>query len=118
MKKVLIIDDEVDICYLLGSILKNKNLQTEYVNSLSEAKEILQDHQPSLVFIDNHLPDGRGVDFIGEIKKMFPSIKVVMITAYDTSADKNIAIRSGVDGFIGKPFTKDSIYKTLEEVSN
>jgi DNA-binding NtrC family response regulator len=117
MSKVLIIDDEIDICYLLSGILKHKDLQPNYVNSLSDAVSALEKEKPSIVFLDNHLPDGMGMDFIGHIKKNCPDTKIVMITAYDTSADRSKAIELGVDKFIGKPFTRDIIYQTVEQLA-
>jgi len=116
--KALIVDDEIDVCYLLTAILNCKNLQASYVNSINEAKRVLQEENPSIVFLDNHLPDGFGVSFIKEIKKINPSVKIVMITAYDTSADRDKAYHQGVDYFIGKPFTKEIIFKTVEELVN
>jgi DNA-binding response OmpR family regulator len=117
MANVLIIDDEIDICYLLSGILKHKNLQPNYVNLLSDAPDAIKKHSPSIIFLDNHLPDGMGMDFIHYIKKHSPSTKIIMITAYDTSADRTKALELGVDGFIGKPFTRDIIYQTVEQVT-
>lgn len=114
--KALIVDDEVDVCYLLGAMLRHKNLQTSYVNSISDAKRALSEHNPSIVFLDNHLPDGFGVNFIEEIRRLYPTVKIIMITAHDTLADRNKAYKNGVDQFIGKPFTRDAIFKTLESV--
>lgn len=116
--KVLIIDDETDICYLLSTLLKQKNLDTAYVNTLSDATKALQKDHPEIVFIDNHLPDGLGMNYIGYIKSNYPEAKIVMITAHDTSADRNKALSVGADYFIGKPFTRDIIYKTVEELTN
>lgn len=109
-------DDEIDICYLLSGILKQKKLRTSYVNTLADAQSVLKEETPSIVFLDNNLPDGKGVDFIGIIKKMYPTIKVVMITAFDTYSDRSKAYEEGVDFFIGKPFTRDVIDKTLERL--
>jgi two-component system, OmpR family, response regulator len=116
--KVLIIDDETDICYLLSTLLKQKNLETAYVNTLSDATKALQKEHPEIVFIDNHLPDGLGMNYISFIKANYPEAKIVMITAHDTSADRSKAMSVGVDYFIGKPFTRDIIYKTVEELTN
>lgn len=110
----LIVDDEMDVCYLLSSILKYKNLQTRYVNSIGEAKRALKEDRPSIIFLDNHLPDGFGMNFIDEIKRLNPEVKIVMITAHDTNNDRNRAYEHGVDQFIGKPFTRDSIFSAIE----
>lgn len=114
--KALIVDDEIDICYLLSSILKQKNLCTAYVNTLFDAETILKNENPRIIFLDNHLPDGKGVEFIDYVKKNCPAAKVVMITAYDTYSDRQKAMQEGADYFIGKPFTKDMIYKTVEKL--
>jgi len=117
-QKALIVDDEIDVCFLLSAILNCKNLQANYVNSISEAKHVLKEEKPSIVFLDNHLPDGFGISFIEEIKKINPLVKIVMITAYDTSIDRDKAYHEGVDYFIGKPFTRDTVFKTLENLLN
>ena len=116
--KALIVDDEIDVCYLLSSILKYKNLQASYVNSISEAKRVLTEDHHSIIFLDNHLPDGFGVNFIREIKKLDPGIKIVMITAHDSNNDKDVAYEQGVDQFIGKPFTRETIFSAIENLVN
>lgn len=116
--RALIVDDEVDVCFLLSAILNCKNLQASYVNSIAEAKRVLIEERPSIIFLDNHLPDGFGISFIDEIKKINPFVKIVMITAYDTSVDRDKAYQEGVDYFIGKPFTRETIFKTLENLLN
>ena len=116
--KALIVDDEIDVCYLLSSILKYKNLQASYVNSIGEAKRVLKEDHHSIVFLDNHLPDGFGINFIDEIRKLDPHVKIVMITAHDTNNDRNKAYEHGVDQFIGKPFTRETIVKTIEKLVN
>src|ERR1700712_352875 len=86
--KVLIIDDELDICYLLSGILRQKKLKTSYVNTLSDAEVALKNDPPGLLFLDNHLPDGFGLDFIQHIKSNYPATKIIMITAHDSAAER------------------------------
>lgn len=114
--QALIIDDEVDICYLLKGILRIKNIQAEYVTSLGAARSKAVELEPTVIFLDNHLRDGFGLDNITYFKNKFPKCKVVMITAHDTANDRERAYREGVDFFIGKPFTRDIIVKTMEKI--
>lgn len=115
--KALIIDDETDICYLLGSILRQKNFQTVFAGSFSEAEKILNgEAEHAVIFLDNHLPDGLGVNYILRLKKRYPSSIIVMITAHDTIADREKAQEQGVDFFIGKPFSKEIIFNTIEKI--
>jgi DNA-binding response OmpR family regulator len=114
--EVLIVEDEIDICFLLKGILRKKNLQTTFVNSIHEAQDLLAIQHPSILFLDNNLPDGYGVDFIYQIKNSHPLIWIIMITADDAIANKNKALKAGADFFIGKPFTIDTINKTIDTV--
>ena len=114
--KALIIDDEADICYLLSRLLKKKNLDTVFVNSLSDANKALKADHPEIVFLDNHLPDGLGINYIPYIKEHYPTAKIIMITAHDSLDDRAKAFKNGADFFIGKPFTNDIINKAVEAV--
>lgn len=114
--EALIVEDEIDTCFLLTGILRRKNLQTTFVNNIHDAQNVLAIQHPFLLFLDNNLPDGYGVDFIHKIKISNPLISIIMITADDTIANKNKALKEGADFFIGKPFTSDLINKTIDIV--
>jgi DNA-binding NtrC family response regulator len=115
--EALIIDDESDICYLLSNILKYRNVNSTIAGTLSEAKKLMENGMvPCIVFLDNNLPDGAGINFIHQIKDRYPGSKVVMITAYDTVNDRENASRLGADSFLGKPFSKSMIYGLLEKL--
>lgn len=114
--KALIVEDEVDICFLLTGILRKKNLLTTFVNTIKDAKQTLITQHPAILLIDNNLPDGHGIDILDEIKHDNPDIKIIMITADDTQDNKDKALKAGVDFFIGKPFTRDAINKMLDNL--
>lgn len=112
--KALIVEDDLDICYLVSGILKQKNLDYNYVNSLSDAVKYLSNNTTDILILDNHLPDGLGVDFISYIKKNYPEIHIIMITAHDTQPDRINALDKGADFFLGKPFTRAAMNATLD----
>jgi DNA-binding response OmpR family regulator len=114
--KVLIVDDELDICYLLSSMLKQRNFRTGFVNTLSDAVVALQTDTPSLLFLDNHLPDGFGLDFIPFVKKNYPEIKVIMITAHDSPAERKVAHSGGADLFVAKPLSRKLIDDAIDKL--
>lgn len=114
--KVLIVDDELDICYLLSGILKQRNFRTGFVNSLSDAVNALRTDRPSLLVLDNHLPDGFGLDFIPYVKKNYPEVKVIMITAHDGSLERKKALEGGVDLFVSKPLSRKMINDAIDKL--
>ncbi len=111
-QKVLIIEDERDMCLLLNVLLSGKEMELDHVNSLLAADEYLQNEQPSVIILDNKLPDGYGVDFITYIKEKYPSIKIIMISGFDASV-RDVALENGAEVYLEKPFTKEQIYESI-----
>ena len=107
-KKVLIVEDEGDMCLLLNIILTDDDTQLDHVKSLAGAATYMQSHKPELVLLDNKLPDGFGVDFIKIVKKLSPASRIIMLTGYDPSAG-DVAIENGADLFLTKPFTREQL---------
>ena len=115
-RKALIIDDESDICFLLSNILKKENIQTVTACSLAEADKILQTNKDfTLVFLDNHLPDGLGIAYINQIRNHSPATHIIMITAQDSNPDRVYAYANGANFFLRKPFSKETILNTVEQ---
>lgn len=114
--KVLIVDDESDICYLLNGLLQRNNIDSKFVTTLKAAKAELLESTPSLILLDNHLTDGMGLDFMVYVRQHYPSIKIIMITAYDGHEEKGKAFASGAVAFINKPFTRQDILNVLHQV--
>jgi len=116
-QKILIIEDEGEMCLLLNILLTDEDIELEHVKKLSLAVEYLKENQPSLIILDNKLPDGYGVDFIGFLKQNYPGIKIIMITGYDGSV-KDVALENGADSFLEKPFTKQQLFESIKSLLN
>ena len=111
----LIVEDEIDICYLLSGMLKKRSLYTSYVTNIHDAYKILETNPPNILFLDNHLPDGKGVDFLSAVRATYPSMSIIMISAHDTNEDKQKALQNGADLFISKPFTMELINEAMDK---
>lgn len=116
-KKILLIEDEGEMCLLLNLILDSKEMTVDHVNSLTKAREFLEKDQPSLILLDNRLPDGFGVDFISFIKKNYPSIKIIMMSGFDLAA-QDVALENGADQFLPKPFTRTQLHDSIRHLLN
>jgi two-component system OmpR family response regulator len=117
MKKILVIEDEGDMCLLLNLLLSKNDLVVDHVKTLSGAKQFLATEEPTLILLDNLLPDGLGIDFISYLKKNFPAVKIVMISGVD-AAVSDLALEIGADTFLRKPFTKKQIQQTVHSLLN
>lgn len=113
-KKVLLVEDEGEMGLVLNMILSEKNIQVDYVDCLLSAEEYLREHQPSVVLLDNKLPDGFGIDFIAYIREKYPSVKVIMISGIGSARD--VALANGAEIFFEKPFALDEFNKALNSL--
>jgi len=116
IKKILVVEDEGEMALLLNIILNETDFQLDYVNNLLSAEEYLQQQEPSIVLLDNKLPDGYGVDFISYMRKKYPSIKIVMISGFSSARD--VALENGADKFFEKPFSRQQLCDSISELSH
>jgi len=113
-KKVLVVEDEGEMGLLLNMIVNDKDFELDYVSNLLSADEYLQKEEPSVIILDNKLPDGFGIDFISYIKKKYADIKIIMISGFASA--KDVALANGADMFFEKPFSKDALNESLNKL--
>jgi two-component system NtrC family response regulator len=113
--KVLIIDDEEALRKLLGRIISLESFKVVESDSLHSAKAVLTREQIDVVLCDVKLPDGNGVDFVPEIKKISPLSEVIMLTAFGNIADGVRAIKNGAFDYITKGNDNDRVIPLLSQ---
>lgn len=114
----LIIDDDIDTCVLLSRILVENKIKSLSVNTLHDAESIFESVNPALIFLDNNLPDGYGMNFLSYIREKFPDAQIVMITAHSSDYNKRNALLKGAEYFIEKPFSSDDINNVINAISS
>ncbi|UAY53326.1 response regulator [Ferruginibacter albus] len=82
---ILILDDDKDLCVLLKTFFEKKGHVVHIANSLVDGLNIIDHHMPSIVFIDNYLPDGEGWKAAQTIKVKYPSLNINLMSAKDRS---------------------------------
>ena len=114
---ILIVDDDKDLCTILTSICVSRDLFASCTDNLKDAlKEI--DSFPMLMFLDNNLPDGLGVEMIETFKALSPITKIVFISADLNERIMNQALRNGADYFLEKPFRLNGVWGILSKFQN
>jgi DNA-binding response OmpR family regulator len=114
--KILIVDDEADICFFLDRNLSKRGFSTSVFHTLAQAEKGVKALNPNILLLDNHLPDGRGVEFANRMSNEYPAMKIIMITAHDSQLDRTTAYDSGVDFFLSKPFSLKDINEIVDSV--
>jgi len=105
MKKVMIIDDELDILDILERfLLRSGKLDVKVHSNPEAALTQAKNGGYDLILSDVMMPSINGLTILEEIKKTSPSTKVVLMTAYSTNAKKQKSEELFVDGYLEKPF--------------
>jgi len=101
--KVLIIEDELNICNFVKAILETNGYQAIFAQNAENGKIMYLSHRPDLVILDLGLPDMDGTDIIKEIRKT-SNMPIIVLSARTHEADKVNALDLGADDYITKPF--------------
>lgn len=120
---ILVVDDEQDIRELVAGILEDEGHETRIAHDSDSALAAIADRAPRLIFLDIWLQGSRldGLDLLDQIKKLHPSLPVVMISGHGNIETAVSAIRRGAYDFIEKPFKADRLILIAEralETSN
>ncbi|NYZ62816.1 sigma-54-dependent transcriptional regulator [Luteimonas deserti] len=102
-RSALIVDDEHDIRELLVLTLGRMGLRTDTAPNLAAAREMLGTATYDLCLTDMRLPDGSGLELVGEISTRFPGMPVAVITAYGNVEAAVEALKAGAFDFVNKP---------------
>ncbi len=102
-KKVLIIDDEPDICELIEITLARMGLQTQSALNITDAKILLESENFDLCLTDMRLPDGNGIELVEHIAANYAALPVAVITAHGNMEAAVKALKSGAFDFVSKP---------------
>lgn len=83
--KVLVLDDDLDLCILLKTFFERRGYIVFTANSLIDGLRIIEHSEPSVLFIDNFLPDGEGWKAAKTIKIKYPQLSINLMSAKDRS---------------------------------
>ena len=103
VNKVLIVDDEEEICLMLRDFLAEEGYDVSYATSADVAMQQIQDVRPALILLDVKMPGKTGVEFLKEIKAFDPKVVVVMVTAMKDIETFKQCREAGASDYITKP---------------
>lgn len=102
MKKILIIDDEEKLRALLARIIRLEGFEVFEAATCKAGIKKLEQVAIDVVLCDVKLTDGNGVELVKEIKQQYPSLEIILLTAYGNIADGVQAIKNGAFDYITK----------------
>ena len=113
--RVLIVDDEPDLCELLAITLGRMKLESDAVHTVSAARERLRAHRYDLCLTDMKLPDGDGLDLVAWMQAEADDVPVAVITAHGNVELAVKALKVGAFDFVSKPLDLADLRKLVEQ---
>jgi len=118
MSKVLIIDDDTDMCQLLSRYLGRKGFETETAFSGVKGIRKFQQGKYPLVLCDFRLGDKDGFEVLTELRQSDPSVKVIIMTGYSDIKMAVEVMRLGAFDYITKPLVPEEVLSILQRALN
>ena len=117
MTQVLIIDDEENLRKLLSRVVELEGYSIIQAATVKEGLKALAKESIQVVISDVKLPDGNGVDLTAKIKKEYPEVEVIVLTAFGTIQDGVSAIKNGAFDYVTKGEHQEKIIPLLSKAA-
>lgn len=114
LKTVLVVEDDKGIQKYLKDLLLDNGYSVKTASDGVEALEVLKKTQPDLVLLDLNLPTVSGESVCLEIRKSYPGVRVIILTAKDTTTDIIQGLNLGADDYVTKPFIADELLARIQ----
>ena len=115
--KVLVVDDDSQVCKTVGKILQQNNYQTQTYTQPRQALQAVRKTAFDIGLIDIKMPDVNGVELVEKIKGEDNRVAMIVMTAYPDVQSAAETMRLGARDYITKPFTEEQLLKSVERVA-
>ena len=116
--KVLVADNEANLCKVLAARLERSNMQCLIAQDGLQALEAIRSEPVDLAVLDVRLPRKNGVEVLREIRRSYPQLPCILITAFDDANLHEEAVQLGVNAILQKPFDLDAFIDLIwQEIS-
>lgn len=117
MIRLLVVDDEVDICDFVRNFFKERNFEVYVAYNGKEALGLLESVDPHIVLLDLRMPVMGGMDTLKEISKRKPDTKVIIVTAVEDTEKAEEAKRHNAVEYITKPLVLEQLERSVMTVA-
>lgn len=114
-EKILVVDDDTNICELLRLYLEKEGYAVTIANTGMQAVKLFAEHQPDLMLLDIMLPELDGWQVCREVRK-YSNKPIIMLTAKGETFDKVLGLELGADDYITKPFEAKEVLARIKAV--
>ena len=115
--KVLLVDDEEEFVKTLGERLEMRGIEPSTAFTGEAALKRIEQEQPDIMVLDIKMPGIDGMEVLRRVRKAYPRIQVIMLTAHGSDKDKDEAERLGAFAYMRKPVDLELLTNTMRAAS-
>jgi len=111
--EIYYVEDDENIAQMVQKYLDQQACQVKILKTMTEARQALKNHMPSIVLVDWNLPDGRGDTLCRWIRSMWQGLPLIFLTVRGDTRDIVSGFRDGADDYVVKPFELEVLYSRI-----
>lgn len=111
--RVLVVDDEQSLAELISMVLRYEGWDVDVAGDGVTAVRLARETAPDVVVLDVMLPDMSGLEVLRELRKVYPGLPLLLLTARDSLEDRIAGLTAGGDDYVTKPFSLEEVVLRL-----
>lgn len=115
--RVLIVDDEEDIAFVIGSLLEDMGMVCDYAHTGEAGLTMLAEQKFNAILLDYTLPDMTGLDMLKRLRELGDNTPTLLFTGHDTPEIMAEALSAGAQGVLHKPVSAKIICERLQALA-
>ena len=115
MKKILVVDDEIDICDFVKNFFEERNFEVLTAFGGVDAIRVIKKEKPCVVLLDIKMKDMDGIETLGKIRQFDKDVNVIMVTAVEEKDKMDAARKLGARAYITKPLILEELEATVAQ---
>ena len=114
MIKILVVDDEIDVCDFVKNFFEERNYRVFMALGGSEALRILRKEKPDLILLDIKMKEMDGIQTLERIRKIDKNVKIIMVSALEDQDKMEAAKKLGASKYITKPLVLEELESAVK----
>jgi len=113
MTKILLVDDEIDVCDFMLRFFEERNFEVSSATNGNDALLMMEENRPDIILLDIRMKDRDGIEILKEMRNINGDAKVVMVTCVDDAEAMKEAKNLGAAAYITKPLVLSDLMEVV-----
>jgi DNA-binding response OmpR family regulator len=114
--KILLVDDDIDYCYLLSDYLSSEGFDIEFRHDGKSGLDVISEKNHDLAVLDMMMPEMTGLEVLKKVRQCENNIPIIMLTAKGDEIDRIVGLELGADDYVSKPCSPRELVARIKAI--